>query len=170
MNDELIPDDEQEYEQRREELISDAKETKHELEAKQSEMLEAVASGDDGIDVEDYATVQVGEVEVRAKAYMPGESLSTIKRAQRLAKRENLEAALDSINTMTDAMTVVTERLDHAPSGTVIESNEEIRTFWKGMFQEWGVNGFQQAAEKVLEPASEDLESKAESAESFRGH
>ena len=157
-----------EYQQKREELIADAKETKHELEAKQSEMLAAVASGDEGIDVEDYETVQVGEVEVTAKAYMPGESLSTIKRAQRLAKRDNLEAALDSISTMTDAMTVVTERLEHSQSDTVMEDKEVIREFWKGMFSEWGVEGFQQAAEKVLEPASEDMEEKANSAQSFQ--
>jgi len=157
------------YQERREELIQDAKESKHELEAKQSEMLAAVASGEDGIDVEDYAEVQVGEVTVTAKAYMPGESLSTIKRAQRLAKRDNLEAALDSISTMTDAMTVVTERLEHPQSNTVMDTDENIREFWKGMFSEWGVEGFQQAAEKVLEPASEDMEQKSQSAKSFRG-
>jgi len=164
------PDTDDDYEAQRKELIQDAKETKQEHEAKQSEMLDAVAQGDDGIDVEDYETVIVGKVEVTAKAYMPGESLNTIERAQRLAKRENVDAAIESIATMTEAMTVVTERLKHTETGAVIESDGNIREFWQGMFEKWGVDGYQQAAMTVLEPATEDMEEKAEAAESFRGH
>lgn len=159
-----------EREQKRQELIEDAKETKHELEAQESEMLQAVASGDDAIEVGDTETVQVGEVTVTVKSYMPGDSLNSIKRAQNLAKRENVEAAVDSIHTMCEGMTVVTERLEHPESGTVFEDSERIRGFWKGMFNEWGIQGFQQAAQTVLEPASEDMEQKADSAQSFRGH
>lgn len=160
--------EEHEAQQKREELIERARDTKQELDARENEMLRAVASGEDGLDVERYETVQVGEVNVEAKAWLPGKAQDTIQHAYRLAERENLEDAQESIYTMIEGMTVVTEGLEHPHSGAEIADKESIRQFWRGMYDQWGVIGFQKAASKVLEPANEDMEEKANAADGFR--
>lgn len=162
------PETEEEYQERRSELIESAKESKQDLDADQNEMLAAVASGEDGLGVEKYETVQIGEVEATVKAWLPGDTQDTIQHAHRLAQRENMEDAQESIYTMIEGMTTVTERLDHIESETVFEEKEKIRNFWNGMYGQWGVQGFQQAASIVLEPANDEMEDMSNAVDGFR--
>lgn len=165
---ENTPQTEEEYQDKRSELINRAKETKQDLDAEQNEMLAAVASGDEGLDVEKYETVQIGEAEATVKAWLPGDTQDTIQHAHRLAQRENMDDAQESIYTMIEGMTTVTERLYHPESDTVFEEKEKIRNFWNGMYGQWGVQGFQQAASIVLEPANEEMEDMSNAVDGFR--
>jgi len=170
MTDSELPsiDPEDDPETQKEKLRQATEQRKQTRDAQHAAMLNAVAGGEDGIDVGEYEWVQIGEVDILVKTFIPGKSLNTIQKAQRLASRENVDAALDSIYTMTEALTVVTERIEY--DETTVEQNEQIRDFWEGMFEKWGVEGFQSAADTALEPASEDMEAKADAAEGFRSN
>jgi hypothetical protein len=157
-----------EPDQKRQELIQRAKETKQKQDARQSKMLDAVASGDDGIGIEKYETVQIGQLEAKVKAWLPGDAQTEIQNAYRLAQRENLDDAQESIFTMVEGMTTVTESLKHLPSGDIEEDKEAIREFWKGMYGQWGIQGFQEAAHKALEPANNRMDNMRDSANGFR--
>lgn len=152
-----------------EEIKQKAAESKHEQDAEQAALLDAVAKGDDGIDVEEYEWVNVGEVDVKVKAWMPGESLDAIESANRLAKRDNMSDSMESIHTMIEGMTAVTETLKNDDLNIEHTKKETIRKFWRGMLDKWGIEGFQKSAEIILQPASEDLEEKSNAAEGFRG-
>lgn len=160
------PQTEEEYQERRAELINQARQEKAQADAAQSAMLDAVASGDEGIDVERYETVSVGDVQITVKAWMPGGSVESIERAQRLSQRESVDDALEALSVMRDAMTDVTERLEYGEH--TVEDKQDIRRFWKGMVDKWGFDGFRQATETVLKPATQNMEEKSEAAQKFR--
>jgi len=151
-----------------EDIKQKAREQKSQREASQAALLDAVAEGEDSIAVENYEWVSVGQVDVKAKAWMPGESLEAIEQAQRLAKRENLSDTMDSIHTVIEGVTAVSERLEHQEEDIAFENKEDIRKFWKGMLNKWGIEGFQKSAQVVLKPATDDMEAKADAADGFR--
>ena len=111
--------------------------------------------------------MQLGSVDVKVKAWMPGESLNAIERAQRLSERENMQDAIEGIETLKTGMTAVTVELQLGEDITITES-EDIRGFWDGFVDKWGVPGLQEAAETVLKPATDDMEDKADAADGFR--
>lgn len=152
----------------KEELLEATNDTAAEKKAEQTELLAAVAEGEQGISVEDYEWVQIGQVDVKVKAWMPGESLNAIERAKRLAERENTSDTLEGIATMKDGMTAVTETIKLESRDIEVADEEDIRDFWGGMVNTWGIEGFQEAADIVLEPAVTDLKSKGETANGFR--
>lgn len=154
------------YQERRKELIEDAKSTKEEVDRKQSAMLDAVAEGDNAVHEKEYEWVKIGEVDAKVKAWLPGSSIDTITRAQKLAQRENIDDSMQSIETMIDGMVSVTEALE--VDGFDTSETAEIREFWQGLFNRYGVAGFQTAAQTVLEPAAEDFEAKSGAVDGFR--
>lgn len=148
------------------ELIKQASEQKYqEQQAQHAAMLEAVAQGENGISVEKYEWVELGNVDAKVKAWMPGEAMDSITKASRLSQRESLHDATESFHTMVEGMTQVTEVLKYQSVETT--DQKEIREFWVGMYDEWGVNGFQEAAGIVLEPATNDREEKEAAVDSF---
>lgn len=170
MDNEFDPvETEEEYQERRSELIEGAKESKQDFDAKTNELLNAVGRGEDGLDVEKYETVEVGEVEVVVKAWLPGEAQDTIQHAQRLAQRENMDDAQESIYTMIEGVTTVTERISLPGSDESIESKEDIRQFWRGVYDKWGIVGFQEGAQRALKPATDEMEELSNTVDGFRG-
>jgi hypothetical protein len=106
---EIAPESEEEYEQRRQELIEEAKADKNELDDAQNEALAAIAS-EGGL--EDYATVELGELEIEVKAWLPGDVEDTVLQAQQLGDSEDpaqikrsMETMLSALDEMTTTMT-----------------------------------------------------------------
>lgn len=143
----------QEYDEKRQELIKDAKQTKEELEAKQAEALKEIETGQE---LERYETVQLGNLDLEVKAWIPGGMVEDINHANNLAQRNDPQAMMDSINTMLSVL----EDMTTDPTYSM--------AFWRQHFQKWGPEGLQSAVETVLEPAQDRMEDKQDALDGFR--
>lgn len=147
------PENEEEYENRRQELITDAAQTKQEFDAKQENALDAISEGGN---LERYETVELGNLEVEVKAWLPGGVADTVQEAAELGESDDLGEVKKSMETMLDALAEMTVSDDY---GLV---------FWREYYTRYGPEGLVMAVESVLEPATEELESKRDGVESFR--
>lgn len=141
------------YDDKRQELIRDAKQTKEELEKKQAEALKEIETGQD---LERYERVYLGDLELEVKAWIPGGMIEDINHANNLAQRDDSEATMSSINTMLSV-------LDDMTTDTAYSM-----AFWRKYFQKWGAEGVQVAVETVIEPAQERQEEKIDNLDGFR--
>lgn len=148
----LAPEDEAEYQDRRQALMEDAAQTKQELEAEQAQALAAIRSGGD---LEEYETVELGELELEVKAWVPGSVAHTIRRARRLSQAEDLDTMLESMETMLSALDEISR------------SDTYNMAFWREYYDEWGPEGVFLAVDTLLDPAFENKESAEEAVESF---
>lgn len=135
------------------ELLEDARETKKELEQQQNEALEAIAKGGD---LEEYETVELGELELEVKSWLPGDVEDTVLQAQKLGESEDPAQIKRSMETMLSALAEMTT------DGTYDMG------FWRQFHQEYGANGLILAVETILEPANENMEKKKEGVDGFR--
>lgn len=149
----IAPEDEQEYEERKREVIEDAAETKQELETKQSEALQKIKQGEG---FEEYETVTLGELEFEVKAWLPGDTTDLIQRAQELGESEDMGQIKESMDTMLQALDAMTV------------SETYNMEFWSAYYNEYGPEGLMVAIEAVLEPATEGMEERKQGVESFR--
>lgn len=150
---EIAPESEEEYEERRQELIEEAKADKKELDDAQNEALAAIAS-EEGL--EDYATVELGELEIEVKAWLPGDVEDTVLQAQQLGDSEDPAQIKRSMETMLSALAEMTVADDY-----------DMR-FWREFHDRYGANGLVLAVERVLEPAQENTQRRKEGVEGFR--
>lgn len=138
---------------KREELIHKAQNTKEDLDAKQNEALEAIASGEE---LERYETVSLGNLEIEVKGWLSGDTTDTVQKAQRLADSNDMDEIRESMETMLSALDDMTTSSDYGMQ------------FWREYYRRYGPEGLAVAVETVLEPASEDMEAKKESLDGFR--
>jgi Spy/CpxP family protein refolding chaperone len=134
---------EDEYQQRRQELIEDAKEERRELEDKQTEALAEIAKGEE---IESYQTVSLGELELEVKGWSPGDTTETVEQAMRMAESEDPEDMKQSMETMLSALVDMTV------------SDTYDMTFWRAYYEKYGPQGMQPAVETILGPAISELE------------
>jgi len=151
--DELAPESEAEAREKEKQLIQDAKESKQEKEAKQNEALEAIAEGSD---LEEYATVQLGELDMEVKAWLPGDTTETVQQAMELAESEDMAQIKRSMDTMLTALADMTT------------SEIYDTAFWRQYYQKYGPEGMIVAVEEIMDPASESMEDRKEGLQSFR--
>jgi transcriptional regulator of NAD metabolism len=147
------PETEEEYQERKKALIEDAAKTKAKLEEKQNEALQAISEGGD---LEKYEVVELGELELEVKAWLPGDTTETVQEAQRLAEEENIRAIKRSMQTFLSALADMT-----------VDDTYDLQ-FWRKYYQRYGPEGMIVAVEAVLGPAGDSLEKQKQGAESFR--
>jgi hypothetical protein len=150
---EIAPESEEEYEQRRQELIEEAKADKNELDDAQNEALAAIAS-EGGL--EDYATVELGELEIEVKAWLPGDVEDTVLQAQQLGDSEDPAQIKRSMETMLSALAKMTVADDYDMA------------FWREFHERYGANGLIMAVDTVLGPANGNMEARKEGVDGFR--
>lgn len=149
----IAPESEEEYEQRRQELIEEAKADKKELDDAQNEALAAIAS-EEGL--EDYATVELGELEMEVRAWLPGDVEDTVLQAQQLGDSEDPAQIKRSMETMLSALAEMTV------------SDDYDMKFWREFHERYGANGLIMAVQTILSPANEKMEQHREGVDGFR--
>lgn len=154
----IDPEDEEEYEAQRREILEDAAETKQEYDKRHSEMLDAVQSGED-FQIEDYEWVNLGDLPIKVKTWFPGDTLDE------LMELEEAGSAQQGIKTTIAAFTKLTEKIGKESPAT---SREEIESFWMVYYEEWGDQGLKEAVTVVAGPAIDNSDEK-KVAKSFRG-
>lgn len=153
--DDLAPDSEEEFEEKQQELLADARESKQELEAKQNEALEAIAEGED---FEEYEVVSLGGLELEVKAWMPGDTTDTVQHAMELAESEDIQNIKRSMSSLLEALDDMTVSEDYN------------MTFWREYYKQYGPTGMITAAETILKPAIDSMEDKQDGVDGFRAN
>jgi hypothetical protein len=151
--DNLAPESEEEFEQRQQELLEDARNEKQQREAAQNEALKQIAEGES---LEEYETVELGDLELEVKAWLPGDVEDTVLQAQQLGDSEDPAEIKRSMETMLSALAEMTT-----------EETYDMG-FWRKYYRKWGAEGLIMAVSTVLEPAGESLERKREGVDGFR--
>lgn len=147
------PETEEEYEQRRRELIESAAETKRELDERQNEALEAIAEGQTP---ERYDTVTLGELDLEVLGWLPGDVEDKVVDAMDLADDPDpgaLRESKETIITALDEMTV---------------SDDYNGQFWREYHRRYGQEGLIIAANTVFEPAKDGIEERRDAVDGFR--
>jgi hypothetical protein len=134
------------YDEKRKELINEAKETKEQIERKQNEALAEIAKGED---LEQYKTIQLGNLEMEVKAWVSGDATDALTNAMEIAQ----DAQEGSASHVRDSMQ---EILPALASFTV--SNDYSMAFWQEYYRRYGPQGLMVAFEKVCGPALEDMD------------
>lgn len=160
--------DAEDPEERRKQLKEAAKEHRQQAEADHSALLDAVESGDEALSVREYETVSIGDVNATVKAWMPGNAIDAVEQANRLAQRDNLDSTVESVHTMLDGLTIVTEELEHATKDVHFEDDDKVRGFWKRYWKRYGVDGLQKASDVVLDPATNNRQTERDAMNGFR--
>lgn len=153
MSESFHVDTESEYEEKRHELITDAAETKQELEATQNEALEEIAEGEK---LERYETIKLGNLELEVKGWLPGGVEDKATRAMELAESEDPTKFKESKETMLPALAEM-----------VVGDQYDIG-FWQEYANRYGQEGVLIAVQKVMAPAQENLEDRQEALDGFR--
>ena len=144
------------------ELLNATQEHFSEKRQKQEEALSEIAQGEN---LEKYETIYLGDLEMDVRAWVPGNAMSQIQKAQNIAEDEDTSRMMESMETMINALAEV------AVSDTYDSS------FWRAYFNRYGPEGMLVAVEKVLGPAIdsmeerapvENMEEKADAANGFR--
>jgi hypothetical protein len=143
----------QDYDELKEQVISEAKETKQEVDQKQQEALNAISQGGQ---LENYETVYLGELEIEVKGWLPGDVEQTVTQAKSVADSEDAEQIRKSMETMLHALTEMT--VDETYS----------MGFWRKYYAKYGPEGLILAVKTIMEPAKEGIEDKKDGVESFR--
>lgn len=150
--DDVALDAEAEYEERKRALIEDAAETKKELDDKQEDALAQIG----GAGIETFETVELGELEVEVKAWMPGNVTDIVQQARQIANQGGESNIRESMDTMIAALAEMTTDSTYNPE------------FWRVFYEQYGPEGIMLAVETVLKPASEGMNERQEALESFR--
>jgi hypothetical protein len=131
------------YDDKRKELINEAKETKEQIERKQNEALAEIAKGEG---LEQYETVEMGQLEMEVKAWVPGDATNSISQAAELAQSGDIGKIQESMEKFLPALDELTV------------SNEYSMGFWREYYNRYGPQGMLIAVERVCGPAFEELD------------
>lgn len=132
---------------------ADLRESISEQQARQEAALNQIAAGGQ---LERYETVQLGDLEIEVKGWLPGDVEQTVRKAEQIAQDGDHKAAVESIETFLSALAEMTR-------------NEDFDLgFWRDFYERWGPEGVLLAAEKVFEPAVDSMEDKQEAIDGFR--
>jgi hypothetical protein len=151
----LAPESEEEFERQQRELIEETRQEKQQLEQKQNEALQAIAEGEE---LEEFETVSLGELELRVKGWIPGDTTDTVQEAMQLAESEDMEHVRQSMSVMLEALDDMTA-----------DSDFDMR-FWREYYTRYGPSGMITAVETILEPAVQNMEQKKEGVDGFRSN
>lgn len=156
--------DEDEYEDRRDSLIQDAKESRAEAEAKQNEMLEAVAAGEE-FEIEDYEWVSLGNVDLKVRTWLDGDTLEDFAALEEEMSRGDTPVAKRALEAEMNVLVTQTEVIEAGANR--METEADIREFWRRYVSKWGDKGLEQASEVIQEPLDLENEKEGEVAQSF---
>ncbi len=143
----------------REQLIADAEEAQADEDAEKAALLEAVKN-DEEFTHGQTDWVELGDVELRVKAYFPGDTLDTVRQFSQAE-----EGSVPDFAGLIDALISVTEVV--RTEGVTWESDEQVSEFWDAYYSEHGTNVLLVATERVFAPAVDNME--ARTPQSFRG-
>jgi hypothetical protein len=141
-------------EAQREELIREHDKAKRQYEQEKGELLEAVKQEEE-FEHESYEWVELGDVEIKVKAWIPGDAMDTINQfaqADQSGEIPDFAALVDAAKQLTEVIR----------SGDVSWQTEgRINDFWDTYYNEHGSNVVYAAAERVYQPALENMEQRA---------
>jgi hypothetical protein len=138
----------------REELIADAEEIAADEDAEKQALLEAVKN-DEEFEHGQTEWVQLGDVDLRVKAWFPGNTFDTVRglaEAEQNDEIPDFHALLDSLAEITEVVRT---------SGVTWEETTRINDFWQAYYAEHGTNVIMIASERVLRPALDNMEQRA---------
>jgi hypothetical protein len=121
--------------------------------ARHEAALAEIAAGED---LERYETVQLGDLDIDVKAWLPGEVERTVQHAQAVAQSEDAERVRESMETMLSALESMTK------------SDDYNMDFWRLYYERYGPEALLIAVETIMQPASESLEQTKEAVDGFR--
>jgi hypothetical protein len=142
----------------REELIADAEEMQADEDAEKAALLAAVKN-DEEFTHGQTEWVELGDVDLRVKAYFPGDTLDTVRQFSQAE-----EDSVPDFGGLVDALISVTEVV--RTEGVTWESDEQVAEFWRAYYSEHGTNVLLVATERVFAPAVDNMEERTP--QSFR--
>ena len=142
----LAPESEEEFEQRQQELLEDARNEKEQREAAQNEALREIAKGDD---LTEYEVIQLGQLDMRVKAWVPGTATQPIHNAAQKADSLDDDAGMAEVSESMEAFLPALDEL------TV--SSDYDRSFWRMYYEKFGPQGMIEAVNRVCGPAFDEM-------------
>jgi hypothetical protein len=131
---------------RREELIEETEAAKRQHEQELTELTQAVKN-DEELEHDQYDWVEVGDVEMKVKAWLPGDTMDTLE--------EYSEAdESGSMPPISDIVDIAISQTEVIRSGDVSWSKQsQIQAFWEKYYEEQGDTVLEVALNRVLDPA-----------------
>ena len=142
----------------REQLIADADKAQAEADQEKQALLDAVKND------EEFAHgktewIELGDVELKVKAYFPGDTVDTVQNFSEIDDGE-----VPNFSELIVALADVTEVI--RKEGVTWEGDDKITEFWQAYYDEHGTNVILIATERVFGPAIDTME--AQAPQSFR--
>jgi hypothetical protein len=149
---------EQDIEQKREELKTDARQARQKEEEKKQSLLDSVSSDSD---IGNIQTVEFGDIEIRHKSYIPGEQLQKIKSINQGTN----ESDQDSV----ELLCSITKSLHDQQANQTHSDDETIAGFWRSFIAEYGTDAYGIIMDRLLAPLMESTQEKMDALNSFQG-
>jgi len=141
-------------------LIQEAEHAKRQHEQEKGELLEAVKNEEE-FTHESYEWVELGDVELKVKSWIPGDSMDAINNFA----QADQSGQIPDFSELIEAAKELTEVVRTAD--VTWETQALIDDFWDSYYAEHGSNVIYAAAERVYKPALENMEQRAP--QSFQG-
>jgi len=141
-------------------LIQEAEQAKRQHEQEKGELLEAVKNEEE-FTHESYEWVELGDVELKVKSWIPGESMDAINKfaqADQSGEIPNFKELIEAAKELTEVVRT---------ADVTWETQALVDDFWDSYYAEHGSNVIYAAAERVYKPALENMEQRAP--QSFQG-
>ena len=138
-------------EKRREQLIRETEDAKRQAEQEKQELLQAVENEEE-FEHRTYEWVELGDVEMKVKAWFGGDGIDVIKRFGQAEQEGQIPEFRDLIE-VAKTQTEVVRTADISWS-----TDAKINEFWDMYYQEHGSNTLYVALERVFTPALENME------------
>jgi hypothetical protein len=143
-----------------EKLIKEAEQAKRQHQQEKGELLEAVKNEEE-FTHESYEWVELGDVELKVKSWIPGESMDAINKfaqADQSGEIPNFSELIEAAKELTEVVRTANVNW---------QTQAKVNDFWDSYYNEHGSNVIYAAAERVYQPALENMEQRAP--ESFPG-
>jgi ATP adenylyltransferase/5',5'''-P-1,P-4-tetraphosphate phosphorylase II len=147
---------EEDLKQKREELKEDTRQARQVEEEKKQSLLDSISSDSD---IGNIQTVDIGDMEIRHKSYIPGEQLQKIKSI----KQGTTESSQDSI----ELLCSITKSLHDQQANETHSDDEMIREFWRLFIDEYGTDAYGVIMDRLLAPLMESTQEKMDALNSF---
>jgi len=135
-------------------LIQEAEQAKRQHEQEKGELLEAVKNEEE-FTHESYEWVELGDVELKVKSWIPGDSMDAINKfaqADQSGEIPNFKELIEAAKELTEVVRT---------HDVTWETQALIDDFWDSYYAEHGSNVIYAAAERVYKPALENMEQRA---------
>ena len=146
-----------EIEQHKQKLKQDTEKARQKEQEKRQSLLNSVEQDSQ---IGNTNTVQFGEIEIRHKAFIPGEQLQKIQSVN----RGNAETDDDEI----ELLCSITESLHDQQTNQTHSDAETIKGFWRTFISQYGTDAYSLIMDRLLSPLIEETEEKMDAINSFQ--